>query len=165
MPLAAILVLLALVLVATGLVNLPPGISTNTSCVSPCGPSGSPRNAGVTLFAGGIAFAEGYWDNGNNVLTQNRAARNNNPGDFLGNGDAGQDCGGYAIYSSPGAGWRRLYGQLNLIVNGASKNYSLDMTIQQMAYKYTSTDQEAWAGNVASYIGGSPDDTLRQWLT
>jgi hypothetical protein len=165
MPIAAILIALAIVLVATGLINLPSGISTNTSCVSPCGPSGTPRSAGITLFAGGIAFAEGYWDKANNVRPCSRPARNNNPGDFVGAGDAGQDCGGYAIYSSIGVGWQRIYNQLNAIINGSSRYYNLDLTIAQMGNIYSPGSGADWANNVAYYIGGSTSDTLRQWLT
>lgn len=118
----------------------------------------------IRKFAGGIAFAEGYWDASNNVLSGNRAARNNNPGDFLGSGDAGTD-GIYAVYSTAERGFQRLYGQLQLIVDGKSNNYNLDMTISDMAYVYTATEQDAWSENVSTYLGVSRDTKLRGLLT
>lgn len=118
----------------------------------------------VVRFAQAIAFAEGYWNANNQVLCQNRPARNNNPGDFVGTGDAGSS-GGYAVFTSPAAGFARLYQQLNLIISGGSAYYSLNMTIAQMAAKWTTTQQAAWAANVAAYLGGTPSDTLAQWLS
>lgn len=118
----------------------------------------------ITKFAGAIAFAEGYWDRNNNVHTNSRPARDNNPGDFEGSGDAGSD-GVYAKYSTIDAGWKRLYHQLQIIVDGTSDNYNLDMTISDMAYTYTATQQDAWAENVASYVGATRDTPLRGLLT
>lgn len=119
----------------------------------------------VKTFAGAIAFAEGYWDRAGNILIGNRAARNNNPGDFISSGDAGKDADGYAVFSSAAAGWQRLYDQLELIINGGSKHYTLDETISDMAYTYTATQQDAWSENVASYLGVTRDTVLREVLT
>ena len=118
----------------------------------------------VQTFAGAIAFAEGYWDANGNILVNNRPAKNNNPGDFLGVGDAGSD-GLYAVYSTSQAGWNRLYQQLQLIVNGKSRYYNLGMTIEQMAQVWTATQQEAWASNVAFFLGVPVTETLGAWLT
>lgn len=125
----------------------------------------SSPSAKVKFFAGAIAFAEGFWDKFQNVHASSRPARNNNPGDFLGNGDAGQDDGGYAVYSTLEKGWERLYGQLQMIIDGTSHNYVLSETISDMAYTYTSTQQDAWAENAASFLGVTRDTVLRGLLT
>lgn len=119
----------------------------------------------IQRFAGAVAFAEGFWDRENNVIVADRAARNNNPGDFLGTGDTGLSDGAYAVFSTLDMGWQKLYGQLQLIVDGKSHNYTLDMTISDMAYVYTATQQDAWAENVASYLNVTRDTPLRGLLT
>lgn len=123
----------------------------------------------IRQFANAIAFAEGYMDRSGNVLSANRAARNNNPGDFVGTGDNGTE-GGYAVYSTPQKGFERLFGQLNLIVNGPHtagliSSVSLDATISDLAYVWTATQQDEWSENVASYLGVTRDTQLRGLLT
>jgi len=119
----------------------------------------------IRKFAEAIAFAEGFWDRNQNVHTASRPARNNNPGDFLGTGDMGTSDGIYAQYSTLEKGWERLYGQLRMIVDGASHNYNLDETISDMAYTYTATEQDSWSENVSSYLGVTRDTRLRGLLT
>lgn len=123
----------------------------------------------VKQFANAIAVAEGYMDTTGNVISGNRPARNNNPGDFIGSGDAGSE-GGYAVYSTPEKGFERLYGQLSLIVNGPHtpgkiSGVPLDGTISDLAYVWTATQQDAWSENVASYLGVTRDTPLRGLLT
>jgi len=119
----------------------------------------------IQRFAGAIAFAEGFWDAHNNIIVADRPARNNNPGDFLGTGDTGLSDGAYAVFSTLEMGWQKLYGQLQLIVDGKSHNYNLDMSISDIAYVYTATQQDAWSENVASYLGATRDTPLRGLLT
>lgn len=123
----------------------------------------------ITIFAGAIAFAEGFWNRAGEVLKENRPARNNNPGDFIGDGDNGND-NGYAVYSTIEMGWQRLYSQLEMIVNGPHmpgriSGVSLDLTISDLAYVWTATAQDAWSENVASYLGVTRDTPLRGLLT
>lgn len=123
----------------------------------------------IKTFAGAIAFAEGYWNRAGIVFTENRPARNNNPGDFIGDGDDGND-NGYAKYSTIEKGWQRLYNQLNLIVNGPHtlgriSGVPLDGTISDLAYVWTATQQDEWSENVASYLGVTRDTPLRGLLT
>jgi hypothetical protein len=128
------------------------------------GEGGTAYSAKVIEFAGAIAYAEGYWDRNRNVLTRNIPARNNNPGDFLGQGDSGSRDG-YALYGTPEAGWERLYSQLQMIVDGSSHVYSLDMSISDMSQSYTTTQQISWASNVANFLGVDRSTQLREVLT
>lgn len=162
-----VLVIAAIALIVFGVSQF---AQAGSSCIGSCNQGYcctqnlSGGTVGLIQFAGGIGFAEGYWDRYNKVIPENRPARDNNPGDLIGIGDAGSD-GAYRKYSTADAGWQALYNQLNMIVNGSSKYYTLDMTISQMAHVWTQTQPDMWAANVASYIGGSVTDTLRQWLT
>lgn len=119
----------------------------------------------IRTFANAIGFAEGAWDGSLNPHVNARPYRNNNPGDFLGAGDTGLSDGAYAVFSSLEKGMERLFGQLQLIVNGGSSNYNLDETISDMAYTWTSTEQDAWSENVASFLGVTRDTPLRGLLT
>ena len=47
----------------------------------------------------------------------------------------------------------------------AIRNHNNDMTIQEIANLYTTTDQAAWAMTVASKLGISPDAKVSSLLT
>lgn len=111
----------------------------------------------VQAFAEAIAFAEGFY------VAGSRPARNNNPGDLTLTGDLGKD-GMYGVWSTLQAGWDALYHMLQRDLSGNSTIYSPDMTIQEFANKYTATDQTAWASNVASQLGVTPDTKISDWL-
>jgi hypothetical protein len=115
----------------------------------------------VNAFAAGIALAEGFYVNGS------RAQRNNNPGnitvDTIGKG-IGKD-GIFIIYANPTDGWNALKRQVELILTSASKYYTKDMTLREIAESYTTTDQLAWATNVASKLGISIDTPVSTLLT
>ena len=109
---------------------------------------------GVLAMADAIAREEGFYSPGS------LPSRAHNPGDLT-EGDFG-DTGIY-MTSSSGAriivfpddqsGWDALYRKLENIANGGSSVYSPDMTLSQLAAKWTTTQQSSWASNVANSIG------------
>lgn len=112
--------------------------------------------AGVVVFAQSIARQEGFGVPGA------RPTRNHNPGNLTGRMWTGQvDAQGFAIFATDAQGWDALYRQLQLIANGRSRVYSPQMTIAQMAAKYSpKPDPTTWADNVSAFAGFTPDTTL-----
>lgn len=107
-------------------------------------------------FAAAIAYAEGFYVSGS------RAARNNNPGDLTVDttGQAVGTDGPFMVYATLADGWEALKQQISLMLSGASAYYDPSMTLREIAAKYTATDPEAWAANVASRLGTTVDSTL-----
>lgn len=118
-------------------------------------------NDAVKLFAQGIAIAEGFF------VTGSRPQRNNNPGDLTvdttGTG-IGKD-GPFIVYATETDGWEALYKQVEMMFTNASRIYNSNMTIRQIAEKYTTTDQLAWAQNVARTLGISIDTPISTLIT
>jgi hypothetical protein len=87
-----------------------------------------------------------------------------NPGDLVLPNWPGPRIGGagIAVFDTDDEGWMHLNFELDLIRLGHSHVYNLDMTIDQMAHKWTETEQEAWASNVAAALGVSTSTTLRE---
>jgi len=115
---------------------------------------------GVRLFARAIAFAEGYGVPGAIPTIRN------NPGDLK----LPADGGAISTFPTPTDGWLALYRQLKIIIEGRSSFYVLDMTIAQMAERWTATERSAWAANVVTYLqrAGLPvtsSTRLREVLT
>lgn len=103
----------------------------------------------VNRLADGIAFAEGFYVSGS------RPRRNNNPGDLtktLGFPSSGFD-GMYVIFQTLDIGWQALRKQVSMMLDGSSSIYNPNMTVWEMAQRYTTTDQVAWANNVAAKLG------------
>ena len=111
----------------------------------------------VRRIADAIAYAEGFYVSGS------RPQRNNNPGDLTRDitGTAIGNDGIYMVYGNAGDGWDALYQQVRLMFGGSSI-YNSAMSIAEMASHYTSTEQSAWAANVASRLGVSVDTPLSQ---
>ena len=133
----------------------------------------------AALLVRGIALAEGGWDTYGNGIPGTRPFRNNNPGDLMLPGDQGTDSGGYGIFSSadfaaaqsgdadPSSdGFAALFRQVDLILTGRSRVYSLDMTWAQVAALYDKGGDAltAWLPNVASLAGILPAQTVQEWL-
>jgi hypothetical protein len=111
--------------------------------------------APIKRFAEAIARAEGFYVAGS--IPQ----RAHNPGDLKMPNWTGPTLGsGISVFQSDGAGWSALYRQLWIIVTGSSGNYYLDMSIEQMAAKWTATEQSAWARNVAGFLAVDPSVSL-----
>ncbi len=123
--------------------------------------SNDPRVSPKILeFAQAIAKAEGFGVPG---AVPTKA---HNPGDLVIPGWLGQILGaGISVFETDEEGWGHLYHELGMIFVGSSHVYNLDMTILDMAKKWTMTDQVSWADNVASHLGVSVDTTLREVLS
>lgn len=118
-------------------------------------------NEAIDLFANAIAVAEGYF------VSDSRAQRNHNPGnltvDTTGT-SIGRD-GMFIVYGSATDGWDALKKQVSLILTNASQIYNSEMTIYEIAQRYTTTEQLAWAQNVARTLGISPDTKISALLS
>lgn len=109
-----------------------------------------------------IAAAEGFGRPGT-IPT-----RANNPGDITDDGDVGfgviQSAGPHGaaitIYPTPAAGWEALYKKVHRALAGASHVYRLDMTLSQIAIKWSG--DPAWGRNVARSMGCDCDLTLEE---
>ena len=102
----------------------------------------------VKRFAEAIARQEGFYVKGS------RAQRNNNPGNVRKDlvGKAIRFDGGFPVYAKIADGWENLYRQVRYFYRG-SKIYNPSMTIEEIAQRYTTTEQKEWAANVAAYLG------------
>lgn len=90
--------------------------------------------------------------------------RAHNPGD-LKLGDVGLGTiNGITIFHSDAEGEAALEKQLDKAADGSSRYYHLDMTIADMARRWTANDADTWAANVARFLGVTPDTTLREVL-
>lgn len=122
---------------------------------------------GVLALAEAIAHAEGFGVPG---AIPTRA---HNPGDLVIPAWPGPSLGaeGISVFDSDGEGWLRLYRQLELIRAGRSRVYTLGMSIRDMAAKWTRTQPDDWARNVAAALaangiaGASPTTLLGALLT
>lgn len=121
---------------------------------------GAASNIFVFNFAHAIAKAEGFG------IPNAIPTRAHNPGDLVIPGWTGAKLGeNISVFDSDLEGWNRLYHQLQLIIDGASRVYTLNDTIASMASKWTKTNQAAWAATVASELNATPDVPLLYLLT
>jgi hypothetical protein len=106
-----------------------------------------------------IAVAEGYGKPG---PTQHA----NNPGNLCDDGDVGCGCvqtsgpngAKITIYKTVDAGWLALSKKVGRMLRGASKVYTLDMTIAQVAIKWSGDPN--WGFNVANCLEVKPTTRL-----
>jgi hypothetical protein len=114
-------------------------------------------------LATAIARAEGFGASKKNIPT-----RYHNPGDIRASrgvhypGQAGLNKHGYVIFRDDKAGWAALEDQLNRIVTGESRFYTVNDSLQQMARKYATS--RTWVRNVAHILGVTPGTSLWQIL-
>lgn len=114
----------------------------------------------IKALAQAIARAEGFYIVGS---APNRA---HNPGAMKVPGWKGQTTGseGITVFGSDAEGWQALYRQLNLIASGRSGVYTLGMSIEEMARRWTATQQSEWAANVSQTLGVPSSTSLSQVL-
>lgn len=110
----------------------------------------------VQNFARAIARAEGFYVNG--AIPQ----RANNPGNLKLSGYP--TINGISVFDSVDQGWAALYNQLQLIIEGRSRFYNLDMTIKEMGDTWEADPGDAWAINVADSMGVNVSSPLWQVL-
>ena len=108
----------------------------------------SNREAIIKRMAQAIAYAEGFHVPGS--IPQ----RLHNPGDLTvdltGKGISKE--GMYIRYATDADGFEALEKQIRLMFGG-SRIYHAGMTLWDIAQRYTTTDQEAWARLVAQRMG------------
>ena len=102
----------------------------------------------MTDLARAIAKAEGFGKAG---AIPTRA---HNPGDLV-LGDVGHGTLGaekITVFGDDATGWAALQHQLDLIRTGKSHVYRSSMTLSEMAHKWTRTQPDNWAANVAMHL-------------
>jgi hypothetical protein len=114
---------------------------------------------GLKETARAIARAEGFY------VPDSIPQRAHNPGNLKAGGETLGGTG-ITVFPDDDAGWSALYKQLARIVEGRSAYYTLDTTIRAMGQRWTATTSEqfAWATNVASALNVSVDAPLSQVL-
>lgn len=116
----------------------------------------------LSPFAEAIGHAEGFFTAGS------RPNRNNNPGDLIlappATAYTSDSDGTYAIFDNAADGWQALEDQLDLIRRGASHNFNLLMTFNQMAQKYSPDGWQNWAANVARFLGAQPTEQIGAYI-
>lgn len=115
----------------------------------------------IDVFADAIAFAEGFY------VAGSRAARNNNPGNITLDitGTAVGNDGIFMVYATATDGWNALKRQIEMILENTSRIYNSNMTIMEIAQRYTTTQQQEWASNVAYRMGVPLDVPISSFLT
>jgi hypothetical protein len=112
----------------------------------------------VDKFCKSIGHCEGFFHSG---PTPNLPQRCHNPGNMTDAGDAfglgtarsvGIGAADITIYPTDEDGWTALRKKIRHALNGASKVYTLDMTIEQFAIEY-SRDGINWPSNFCFYFG------------
>jgi hypothetical protein len=114
----------------------------------------------VNKIADAIAFAEGFYVQGS------RPQRNNNPGnltvDLPGGGQGIGKDGIYIVYDTAADGWADLKVEIELMLTNRSRIYNREMSIVEVAQKYTTTQQFSWAQNVSHRLGVTPHTKLSE---
>lgn len=124
--------------------------------------------ASISDLAQAVARGEGYGANPNN-----RPTRLNNPGDLTGTGYPGQvgvDPQGFAIFSSPSAGYSALQGYLSQHLSaiaggggaGAYSSLTPNSTLQDFLNIYAGSPDSGYLSTVAGGVGASPSTPLGQ---
>ena len=118
----------------------------------------------INTFAHAVARTEGYFVKGS------IPNRYNNAGDLksLGKGRAypgqvGIGKAGHVIFKNKAAGYAALRHQIEKMLDGTSKHYTQDMTLQQVAKSYAG-NWKVWAKNMANNLGVSPSITLEEYF-
>lgn len=98
-----------------------------------------------------IARQEGYG------VTGALPTSHNNPGDLF-------RFGVLRFFPNRDEGWQALEHQVRLYATGTSSEVARDATIFELAEKYTTTQVQEWAANVAEFMGVSQDTTLQEYF-
>ena len=118
-------------------------------------------SARLARLTAAIGAAEGFGIRGT------LPSRYHNPGDLKGRpetfGAARVGKGGHLIFRTDAEGQAALRQQLELVLAGRSKYYTLDMTIDRMARRYAANWQN-WARYVSKELGVPIGTTLRSYL-
>jgi len=115
-------------------------------------------------FSKAVADAEGFG------VKHAIPTRYHNPGDLKTIPSAaklpGQKAigkGGHVVFKSDAAGWAALKDQIAKMVDGRSKHFNPNMTLQQVARKYAG-NWRPWVKIVSRELGVTPSTTLAEIL-
>jgi hypothetical protein len=114
----------------------------------------------VIKLSRAIAKAEGFYE------PNSIPAKIHNPGDVTDGGEgacgvfhsAGPHGAPLTIFATDEDGWRALYKKVRRMLDGASRTYSLELTIMEVAIKWAGS--AAWAENVAREMGVDTRTTM-----
>lgn len=115
----------------------------------------------VKMLARAIATAEGFYSSDPNVIPR----RAHNPGDLklpASMSPLGYDKG-HTIFASDEDGWEALHRQIQLILDGRSKVYTLSMTLRDMAEQYA-VAWRPWLIIVSRVLGVQSTTPLQEIL-
>jgi hypothetical protein len=118
----------------------------------------------IDRLAQAIAKAEGFYSPGATL-----PKRCGNPGDLKAlrsqryPGQVGICKGGHVRFRTQDDGWAALNHQLEMIVNGESKRYTINMSLQEIGRGYAGS-WRIWSRNVAHNLGTTPDTYLFEVL-
>lgn len=111
----------------------------------------------VEALAHAIAKAEGFY------LVGSLSNRYHNPGDLKGKSWTGYvGKGGHAIFATDAEGQAALRHQLEKVIDGSSRYYTLNTTFTQMSHRYA-TNWKPWVKVVSTTLQVTPDTKL-VWL-
>ena len=122
--------------------------------------------AKLSTFATAVAHAEGFG------VRRAIHTRYHNPGDLKCNsrkagfrfaGMRGVGKGGHAIFKSDAAGWAALRTQIVMILDGRSRNFNANMTINEVAKVYA-RNWHRWATSVSKELGVPPTTTVAEYF-
>lgn len=109
-----------------------------------------------------IAHAEGY------NVPNSVPARLNNPGDISdgANTFGSEFHSGSSVTTFPNAtvGWQWLYTKIQNAVTGQSHVYLPTMSWYEIGAKWAPPNADAWAENVAAYLGVDPGDAIQDYI-
>lgn len=123
----------------------------------------SQSNDPVDTFAHAIAKAEGFG------VKHSIPTRYHNPGDikivkgWRYPGQKGIGKANHVIFANDAAGWAALRHQIQRILDGDSRHYSVEMNVAQMGRKYAG-NSALWSKNVAHNLGVDKSTTLREYF-
>jgi hypothetical protein len=148
------------VIVALGVVLIVMGKPKENDAELAVAPDAFPESFNLVRLAQAISRAEGYGIAGAIPTLAN------NPGNLVIPGWTGATLGAerISVFESAEIGWQRLYKQIELIISGRSRVYTLDDTIYSMGGRWAPHDPLTWANNVAAALGVAPEMTLRALL-
>lgn len=116
----------------------------------------------IQVLASAIAKAEGFGVKGA------KPTRYRNPGDIRASkgvfypGQRGLDRQGYVIFKTEAAGWAALRNQIQKIIDGESRYYSVNSSLRELAHRYATSP--TWVRNVSNNLGVTPRTDLWEIL-
>jgi hypothetical protein len=126
-------------------------------------PAGGEVSDKMDALAKAIAKAEGFGRKGKIPTRYHNAGDLKAVRGFKYEGQVGIGKGRHVIFATDADGWKALNRQIEMIAEGLSQHYSVDMTLQQMAKKYAG-NWRVFAKNLSHSLGVPQSTTLAEYL-